>query len=331
LPSGTAKGRVQFSGNRSSGLVVSRAMTDQPPASGPARPARRLLSASLLLLVAAACSPAAATPSPTSGPSTGPTPQPTAQPTPTAVAGIQHPTGATDIVLRVEQSGGFVPVEFLATFAPSFTLYGDGTVIFRDDQAPPPEAVGSVVRSIPFQTIKLDEEGIQALLEFALGPGGLGIAVGPYMGHVADLPSTNFTVNADSRTKEVSVTSFSPDMHEPQDRLIVASLGRLADRLRTFGNEVAGEVVYEPTAYRGVLMTIDQANGALVDWPWTDVAPTDFASGANEFLMTHSLTPAQVAALKIPTVQGGMVGLSLKAAGTLYSLALRPLLPDEAS
>jgi hypothetical protein len=224
-----------------------------------------------------------------------------------------------------------VPVEALATSAPSFTLYGDGSVIFRDDQAPQPDALGSVHRSIPFQTIKLDEEGIQALLEFALGPGGIGVAVGPYMGHVADLPSTNFTVNADGRTKQVSVTSFSPDMQEPQDRLIVASLGRLADRLRTFGNEVAGEVVYEPTAYRGVLMKIDQANGALVDWPWTDVAPADFTSGANEFLMTHRLTPAQVAALNIPTVQGGMVGLNLKQGDALYSLALRPLLPDEAS
>jgi hypothetical protein len=307
-------------------------MTDQPPAPGAARPARPFVLANLVLLLAAACSPApGATPNASSGPSSGSTPPATPQPTPTAVAGIQHPTGARDIVLRVEQSGGFAPVEALATSAPSFTLYGDGTVIFRDDQAPPPDAVGSVVRSIPFQTIKLDEEGIQALLEFALGPGGIGIAVGPYMGHVADLPSTNFTVNADGRTKEVSVTSFSPDMHEPQDRLIVASLGRLADRLRTFGSQVAGEVVYEPTAYRGVLMKIDQANGALVDWPWTDVAPADFESGGNEFLMTHSLTPAQVAALNIPAVQGGMVGLNLKRGGTLYSLALRPLLPDEAS
>ena len=89
-------------------------MTPQLPASGPARPARparRLLPASLVLLLAAACTPAPGTP----GPSSGPSSSPTAQPTPTAVAGIEHPTGARDIVLRVEASGGFVPVEFLAT------------------------------------------------------------------------------------------------------------------------------------------------------------------------------------------------------------------------
>src|SRR6185295_12842079 len=145
----------------------------------------------------------------------------------------------------------------------------------------------------------------------------------------ADPPSTNFMVNADGRTRQVSVTSFSPDMHQPQDQLIVAALGRLAERLRTFGNEVAGEAVYQPSAYRGVLQKMDQANGAVVDWPWTDVAPTDFAGAANEFLLVHPLSPAQVAALKIPAVQGGMLGLNLQKDGALYSLALRPLLPDE--
>jgi hypothetical protein len=301
-------------------------MTDQPPASGTARPARALLAASLVLLLAAACSTA---PAATPGPSNGPSPSPTPKPTPTALAGIEHPTGARDIVLRVESRGGFVPVEFLATSAPSFTLYGDGTVVFRDDQAPPPDAVGSVVRSIPFQTIKLDEEGIQALLDFALGPGGIGVATGPYMCNCADMPSTNFTVNADGRSKTVSVTGMAPDMHQPQDQVMVTSLARLAERLRTFGNEVAGETVYEPAAYRGVLQKMDQANGAVVDWPWTDVAPSDFKGAVNELLLDHQLTPAQVAVLKIPAVQGGMLGLYLQKDGVLYSLALRPLLPDE--
>jgi hypothetical protein len=49
----------------------------------------------------------------------------------------------------------------------------------------------------------------------------------------------------------------------------------------------------------------------------------------NELLLDHQLTPAQVAVLKIPAVQGGMLGLYLQKDGVLYSLALRPLLPDE--
>jgi hypothetical protein len=320
--------RMRQPGNPRADLVVCRAMTDQPPAAGTPRPARRALAASLVLLLAAACSPAA---DGTSGPSSGPSAGPSPQPTPTAVAGIDHPTGAKDVVLRVEESGGFVPVEFLATSAPSFTLYGDGTVVFRDNQANPPAIVGDVMRSVPFQSIKLDEEGIQALLEFAIGPGGIGVAVGPYMGHVADLPSTIFTVNAGGRTKQVSITGLSPDQHEPQDTVIVTALEALAERLRTFGQEVAGEVVYEPAAYRGVLSKIDQANGVVVDWPWTDVQPGEFAPGANDLVLVHTLTPPQVAALGIPQVQGGMTGLEVQKGGQLFSLSLRPLLPDEAS
>jgi hypothetical protein len=306
-------------------------MTDNLPASGTPRPARSALArtslaATLLLVTATACSAAAGTPGPSIGPTTGPT----AQPTPTAVAGIEHPTGATDIVLRFEESGGFVPVDFLATYAPSFTLYGDGTVVFRDTQATPPDAVGSVIRSVPFSTIKLDEEGIQALIELALGPGGMGIAVGPYMGMGADIPSAIFTLNADGRQKQVSVTGLSSEMH-PNDVVIVTSLANFAERLRTFGKDVAGEVVYEPALYRGTLQRIDAANGAVVDWPWTDLQPAEFASGVNDFLLLHTLTPAQVAALNIPQVQGGMLGLNVQRDGQLYSLSVRPLLPDEKS
>jgi hypothetical protein len=45
----------------------------------------------------------------------------------------------------------------------------------------------------------------------------------------------------------------------------------------------------------------------------------------------HTLTPAQVAVVGIPDVQGGLVGLNVQKDGRLYSLALRPLLPDEKS
>lgn len=307
-------------GNRCVSLVVWRAMTDQSPASGTPRLPGGPLAAGLVLLIAAACSPAGGTPGPSAGP--------TSAPTPTPPAGIEHPTGEKDIVLRFEEGGGFVPIDFLATEAPSFTLYGDGTVVFRDPQAAPPTTVGNVVRSVPFQTIKLDEEGVQALIELALGPGGLGIAVGPYMGLGADFPTATFTINADGRQKQVSVSGLAPEMH-PQNTLIVTTLANFAERLRNFGRDVAGEQLYEPATYRGTLQKVDQANGPIVDWPWTDPQPIDFVAGQNEFLLKHTLTPEQVVALGIPEVQGGMLGLNLQKDGKLYSLALRPLLPDE--
>jgi hypothetical protein len=299
-------------------------MTDLRRPSGAPAAAGAPLILSILL---AACG-SGAGPSPTHGGPAG-TPAPTATTTP-APGAIQHPTGAHDVVLRVETSGGFAPIEFLATSAPSFTLYGDGTVVFRNPSANPPDPIGNVNRSIPFQTVRLGEDAIQSLLTQAIGPGGLGIATGPYMGTGADIPSTDFTISADGRTKTVSVIGLSPGMH-PQDAAIVGALSHLADLLDGFGNAIAGEQPYVPASYRGILAPIDQAPGPVVDWPWTTFGPIGFTKGPNDVVAKRTLSSADVAALKIPGAEGGFSGLTLQFSGKLYSLSLRPLLPDEAS
>jgi hypothetical protein len=285
----------------------------------------------IALLLAISASACGSSPGPAASPGGSPAPGSTPAPTGTPTAyGIQHPTGARDVVLRVETSGGFAPIEFMATSAPSFTLYGDGTVVFRDSTANPPVSNDNVNRSVPFQTIRLGEDAIQSLLANAIGPGGLGIAVGPYMGHVADLPSTDFTIIADGRTKTVSITGLSPDMHEPQEAGIVTALAGLVDRLDHFGDAVGGEEPYVPLAYRGVLTPMDQAIGPAVKWPWA-FGPDAFVMGANELLLTHTLTGADVAALGIDRADGGLQGLTLEQGTRFFSFALRPLLPDEAS
>ncbi len=282
------------------------------------------------MTLVAACSPAAA---PTASPSspTGGSGGPSSPPSPTAspvIDGISHPTGAADVLLRMESGGGFVPIDFTATAAPSFTLYGDGTVVFRDPTATPPVGEGNLNRLAPFQTIRLDEEGIQALLEDAIGRGGLGIATGPYIGQGADLPTTTFTITADGQTKQVNVMALSPEMH-PQDAAIITALAGLAQRFDGFGGIVVGEQVYVPTAYRGILMSADQAIGPVLDWPWPSIKPAAFVSGDNEFLKLRTLSASDVTSVGIAGLEGGFLGLTLKAEGKLYTLSLRPLLPDE--
>jgi hypothetical protein len=244
--------------------------------------------------------------------------------------GIEHPTGAKDIVLRFEESGGFVPIEVNATYAPSFTLYGDGTVVFRDPRVPAPEPVANVARAVPFQSFRLTEAAIQALLQEAIGPGGLGVATGPYTDMSADIPTSTFTIAAGGQTKQVSVTGLSPDRH-PQDALIVGSLSAFAERLRGFADDVAGEQSYVPPAYRGVLIPVEQPFGPVVAWPWPDVHADEFVTGQNEFFLTRTMTPAEVATLGISGAEGGIQGVALRDGGKIYTFALRPLLPDETS
>lgn len=281
----------------------------------------------LVLAFAAACSPSAAPTATPAGP--GGTASPTAAP-PTSTPGpgaINHPTGATDVVLRMETGGGMI-VEANAVATPGFTLYGDGTVVFRDPTAAPPEPVGGVRLEVPFSTVRLGEEDVQALLQEALGPGGLAVATGPYLGMGADIPTTTFTIAADGDSKQVMIAGFLPDLH-PQDALIVAALGHLAETLDGFSRDIAGEDAYVPTAYRGVLIGLDQPIGPVVEWPWADLAPADFEGGEQDLFKTHTLTAAQVAELGIDGAAGGLSGLVLESGDKLYSFALRPLLPDE--
>ena len=301
---------------------------DSPRPSATRRPSRALPVAATAVLIAslAACSAAAAGPSASPGATPGPTTGPT--PSPTAPAGLEHPTGARDIVLRFEESGGFVPIEYNATYAPSFTLYGDGTLVFKDPYAPAPETNDNVVRAVPFMVAKLDEASMQALLEEALGAGGLAIAQGPYMCNCADIPTSTFTIVIGGKTKQVSVMGMSPDVHD-QDKQIVTALAAFAEKLRTFADVLGNEQPYVPAAYRGILIEVEQPAGPVVPWPWPHLKPADFASGENELFKTRDMTPAEVEALGIKDVTGGLIGVSVGSEGKVYTFSLRPLLPDE--
>ena len=297
----------------------------QPSTLGRARRTFKASAAAFLVAGLAACS---AAPAPSTSP--GPTQPPTTGPTPSASAatGLVHATGAKDILLRFEESGGFVPIEFNATYAPSFTLYGDGTVVFKDPYAVAPESNDHVNRAVPFMVAKLDEASIQALLEDALGPGGLAVAKGPYTCNCMDIPTSTFTIAVGGQTKQVSVTGLSPEVHS-QDIQMVTTLSKFAEKLRTFADVIGNEQPYTPTGYRGILIEVDQPFGPVVDWPWTDLTPADFKSGENEFFKTRSMTPAEVDALGIARITGGMTGVAVQSEGQVYTFSLRPLLPDE--
>src|SRR5512146_2787518 len=93
------------------------------------------------------------------GATSQPPPTPTLSPSPSTggFGAIEHANGRTDVLLRFEQGGGFVAPAFLATQAPIFTLYGDGTVIFRNPAQDPLPPIGSVSIERPFRTSRLTE------------------------------------------------------------------------------------------------------------------------------------------------------------------------------
>ena len=315
------------------------------------RPSFRAGAGALLtILLVAACgtgtSPGASGPPGASPPAPSGRPPASTVPSPTggAVTGaIEHKTGPTDVLLRVAEGGGFVPIEFNAAAAPSFTLYGDGIVVFQPIVAtfPEPDAKG-VVHSTPWRTAKLDEGQIQELLEYALGAGGLGAARDHYANTmVADAPSTFFTVRAGGVDKTVTVDALFEIAEPGPDQAIRTAFYRLSQRLKDFdrGGSIPSDV-YQPGRFRGVLVAREaQPQVAPIDWPWPDLEVADFRKGAEDgsgvggpAFPHRVMTAEEIAALRIDGTEGGLQGPVLKAPdGKLYTFILRPLLVDEAS
>jgi len=310
--------------------------------------ARRSFPTILLLGLAAilaACSGgAAASPaaSPADGGASG-SPAPSAAPSASQVpvGTIEHKTGATDVVLRFDEGGGFVPASFLVTSVPHFTLYGDGTIVFRNPALEGPPAQGSAFLANPLRTATLSEEQIQDLLAYALGEGGLAGARSEYLNQmVADASTAVFTIEAGGNKKTVSVYALgmeTPPAGQPgaADGPARAAFQRLAERLTNVdANGTFPTDVYRPASYRGVLL--DGSGVVAPDvkaWPWPDLEVSDFVTDGDPNVISfphRTLTVDEVEALGVTGYEGGFQGAVVKAPdGTIYTFAVRPLLPEE--
>ena len=190
--------------------------------------------------------------------------------------------------------------------------------------------------AIPWRTAKLDEDQIQELLEFAVTQGALGTARDVYMGNIADAPSTIFTLNAGGVQKVVTINGLSEVTDPGPDALARTAFFKLFTRLSDFdrGGTIDSDV-YEPAAYRGVLIERDPQAVEPKAWPWPAIKVADFvdpnaAAGGGIRLPHRTMTPDEVAALGIKDFAGGLQNVVLKAPdGKIYGLTLRPLLVDE--
>src|SRR4051812_48821050 len=88
---------------------------------------------------------------------------PTTAPPTTVGAGIEHPTGVDDVIVRIAYEGGFVPVEMTFLNLPALLVSGDGHTFV---QGPVADIYpGPLLPNI--QTSPVSEAGIQDLLALA--------------------------------------------------------------------------------------------------------------------------------------------------------------------
>jgi hypothetical protein len=183
---------------------------------------------------------------------------------------IAHPTAPTEIVVRVSSGGGFVAPQASLRALPSFTLYGDGTVI----------APGAVIQIFPGPAIyplvrsKLSEPQMQELLKRARRAGLLARGTIDYgnMGAVgvSDAPTTALVVNAGGR--HIDRQAYALSINARAGRLSVKQVRArqaLARFIATLPRGLAG-VRYVP---RAIAVYIAPSSGAArpgtgrVVWP----------------------------------------------------------------
>ncbi len=228
------------------------------------------------------------------------------------------------------RSGGFLYPGTTLDEAPTFTLYGDGRVIYTVDQPRP----GGAIEREP-RLAQLSDEQVGALLEYALGPGGLATARSRYADvPLADGTTTNFEINAGGSHKTVAVYALGEFEEPGPDAAARDSFEALASTLRSFDSEIAaGNGVdlglFAPDFYRATIYPLADGEGpATSEWPWPDLDPSDFArdnSGFGRLVVTAAHAEA-LAALPLGDIGDPVV---VGPDDVPYLIRVRPLLPDE--
>jgi hypothetical protein len=210
---------------------------------------------------------------PDSGPGSASTTVPVTTPDTTPAAGIAHPTGADDVILKLSYEGGLVPASFFFVNTPSLLVSGDGRVFSQ--AAVPAIFPGPLLPSLLVRTI--NEAGIQALLGMVNAAGLLAPPPEyPDPHNVADAPSTVLTIQAAGGTFVHSAYALGIGDPETGDRKKLLDLvTALGDVDKSAGADNLGsDGPFVPTVYRLQARVVDpsQITGqdpapTVVEWP----------------------------------------------------------------
>ena len=297
---------------------------------------RLALSLSFLAVLGAACGRLHQSGPGTSGTPSSPEPSPAPSP-----SGIPYPTGPGQLVIRVEQVGGFIAPTYLFTRIPMFSLFGDDRVIIEGAQTeiyPQPALPPLLVQQVT-------PEGVQRLLELARAA-GLMDKDAQYMNpRIADATTTVFTVVADGRTVVVRAYALGEGADDPslppQDRegrrALLRFIEQVTDLTGTLGADNVGQPeTYEPAALRLLVQKGDPTEGGdlhepEVAWP-LDTPLSEFgqpAAGALAGMGRCGVVEGADLAALMPAVRDANQISPWTSDGKTYGITFRPLLPDE--
>ncbi|HEX2178975.1 MAG TPA: hypothetical protein VHL54_05570 [Actinomycetota bacterium] len=274
---------------------------------------KRLVPATVVLLLAAAC-----------GGGSAPAPQPD----------IDYPQDPAARVLSVLSTGGFTwPGDNLSD-VPTFLLYGDGrllTPVYRDPSNP------QILPSI--EARQISPEGIEAILRAAQDAGLFGPPVDYGTPGITDGDTTYLELQADGRTHEKSAYALGSSLDsvrmEPEDRRRRLALSAWYERMFDLEPWLPEGSVGDPEVLvsdRYLVFADDQGRledlapeQPLPEWPLaaglTGLTPAGPDTGCAELSRSEVDTILQAA--------GSEVEPNWTDSGRVFTTFLRPVLPDE--
>lgn len=253
--------------------------------------------------------------------------------------GPTSPAGSDKLVLRIEQVGGFVPIQFNLTRLPMMSLYEDGLVITPGVQTAiyPGPALPTLAQQ------RLSPDAIRLLLQAAVDA-GLDKDRNLQTMLVSDQPTTVFTLTIDGQTHTTQVYALGFDLGPKPPRGMSPEEFQARKDLSAFQKEasdlswlpdgsVTDEGMYQPTTLR-IFSSPYQADPTLtkppIAWPLT---PGLDLFGASEQDtpggMRCGTVAADEAATLLPLAQQANQLTPWTSDGKRYGLSFRPLLPDE--
>jgi len=254
-------------------------------------------------------------------------PTPSTRPTSSIPEG-SVPTGADQVVIRVNSCCGLVPFGVGLRYVPRLSVFGDGTTVVPAAQGPD----GQVPAVTPLRRGHLSRAQILDLLSAADEAGLLGDEIDFGSPAVTDVPSTTVTLVVDGHTYRQSAYA----LHEDFEDHLPAPAREARDRLRDFLTEAERVVGRPDEAFRPERVTVfaivpgrdgGDLSGPIHAWPLEDPAVWPEGERARSYrCRTFEGSDADaVLAFANPTAEGTL----WQVGEDRYRLVFRPLLPDE--